>query len=182
MVKKLTRKSEKSPKADAPARLLTSAELRAELDVSRVTLTDWAHKGMPVAKQPGVGKRNLYDLAAVKAWLAGANLHQPKDLESPRTRSDADLALVLQKIRKERASADKAELGLQTRRGQLLEREEVQAGRLWRISSVTQALEAMPGKLAPELVGRDARAIQARLADEVRAIREVFAREDKASG
>ena len=131
---------------------------------------------MPVAKRGAAGVPHVFDLAAVKAWLASEGLQQETDLEKPKNRAEADLALVLQKVRAARAGADKAELGLKVRRGELLGAGDVERGRLERIALVTAALEVMPGKLAPELVGRDALAIQSRIAAEVRAIREGFAK------
>ncbi|HYE91776.1 MAG TPA: hypothetical protein VEA38_12180, partial [Terriglobales bacterium] len=136
----------------------------------------WIGRGLPLHVRAIPPKPHVFDLAAVKAWLAAEGLQQDVDLSAPKNRAEADLALVLQKIRAARAGADKAELGLKVRKGELLEAAEVERGRIERITAVTSALEAMPGKLAPELVGRDARAIQARIAEEVTRIREDFAK------
>jgi len=79
--------------------------------------------------------------------------------------------------RKELADAAKRELEVAQRRGDLLERAEVERGRVQRILVVKQGLTALPAKLAARLVGRTQEEIQAELDAEVDTLLRAFAEE-----
>lgn len=72
------------------------------------------------------------------------------------------------RIRKERAMADKHELEVAKRRGELVERAEVEAARVERVTYARAVLLGGPGILAGDLVGLGVEAIEERLSSWVR--------------
>ena len=64
------------------------------------------------------------------------------------------------------------------RRGELLPRVEVEAGRIERIGAVRDALLAVPKRLAPRLAKRKAIEIERVLVTEMTAILDAFSREE----
>lgn len=79
------------------------------------------------------------------------------------------------RIRKERAMADKHELEVAKRRGELVERAEVEAAQVARVTYARAVLLGGPGALAGDLVGLGVEAIEERLGGWVRQALELLA-------
>lgn len=102
-------------------RTLTTRELAEALEVTVRTVRRYRKQGMPCTEGGAAG--NLYDLEEARRWLESKNL-----TGSPgRPPTDEGLALKGAKARLEEARAEKAELELARRKGELLRREEVLA-------------------------------------------------------
>jgi phage terminase Nu1 subunit (DNA packaging protein) len=94
------------------ARTLTRRQLAAAMGVRPGQITRWQDDGMPVAVKGGPGKSALYDLAGVKAWRAAR-----PDPSRPGGVSVAEETALLKRTQTERA-----QLEIQRRRGELLDR------------------------------------------------------------
>lgn len=66
---------------------LSKKQLAEMFDTSERTLTDWQEKGMPIEKDSGRGKRNVYDSAACIEWRQN-QLMAGKERETSRDRRD----------------------------------------------------------------------------------------------
>ncbi len=121
------------------------------LGTSRKILCEWEAEGLP--RNPD---RN-YNLFAVLAWLKDRWIRKSKeqsDRESP----------ALERYRL--AKAQQAELELDRLKGNLLDAEEVNRGRVERIMAVKSAMFRVPGQTAPLLASMtDPREIQSYLYD-----------------
>ena len=148
------------PSEILPNGRLTAKGLCAKYGIAGSTLKLWIGKGLPVAVKGGSGRgaRSEYDPTACDEWVRqhGASLQsQGADLENPRTKAEADLALTLQKIRAARARADRDDLNLRVRRGELLEAAEVERGRVDRILVLKSGLLNLRDRVAPAAAHRD---------------------------
>lgn len=169
---------------------ITRRDLAMDLGLHPVTLATWEKMGLQVLPRRRIGRNSevVYDLIHVRQWMTekgregrtrvlgdekrGKLGQDPDSFSKP----EADLHLVLQKIRSQRANADRVELEVQLRRGQLLEREDVEEGRAERIAAVKAVMFSMPAKVAPEILGRDQRTVQRVLEEWARRACEEFAR------
>ena len=118
------------------------------------SVREWARRGCP---HDGGGPKGAYtfDLEEVDAWLGqnnrkgsyaqplGSSSGGPEQAVGPLS-EELDKA----KLRKELALAEKHEIDLEERRGELLPRAAVERERLARIAAVKGALLAMPGQYA----------------------------------
>jgi len=99
-------------------------------------------------------------LADVKAWMkevgrtGKAGGDRDDDLRKQRLRAQ---------IRKDIAQAERYEMELQIRRGELLDREDVEQGRLDRVAFARAVLLGGPARLAPDLVGLGVEEIEQQL-------------------
>jgi phage terminase Nu1 subunit (DNA packaging protein) len=146
------------------------AEVAAHFGVTRRTITNWEHDGMP-----GRSGRN-YDLVAIQIWL------DRKQGRSP-ARDDRQGFLTEQRgkdfqdERYKKASADLKEMEVRKRRKELVEWGAVEAAFTSRITAVKQALLTFERSLPPQLVhcGNE-REMEAVIHQAVRATLESFAR------
>lgn len=167
--------------------------------VTRQTVAHWVKQGCPAKKR---GRRFQFDMATVEAWraerdgfvceenLARRRLpEETKDSEAaPKYKpartftedddSDKSPGQVYQEARakKTKHEADLKELDLQTKKRHLLPADTVKEGRLKRIHAVKAGLYGMCARAAPELVGKDEKAIYKTLKREVDKVLRQFAR------
>lgn len=116
----------------------TQTKLAAILGVSRSTVVEWTAKGCP---------RNAdgsYHVAAVEAWAAARS-----DTEG----AVADGSLAQWKLRRERAAALRAESELAREQRDLIPRAAVERMQLGIVESFVSALENLPAKVVPLLLG-----------------------------
>lgn len=126
-----------------PAVVRTMEEVARIMGVSYRTVQRWKMDGMPVNKD------GFYDLEAVKVWHSE---RIGKD-EAEEGKSFWD-----EKIRKYKAGMLEIELKKAT--GELVEKDEVEKGRIARIIAVKRSLLALPTQLAPVLAMKEPREIE----------------------
>lgn len=136
------------------------------------TIRHWAGRGMPQLP-------NGYDLKAIEAWAVREGLvNGPAGGEGPRDPDGAggngDGSVFRDKnfyeTELKRVQSELKELELAKQQGKLIPVEDVEAGRVARITAVKRALLAIPRALAPQLVGLEAREIEALLMERMRDI------------
>lgn len=153
-----------------PPGTLSAKELRAELGVSLSTLGIWRRAGCPHERH---GRRIWYVLEAVRSWMAkvgrtgksggdmslrapanpapgGAN---PPAHSAPSAQDDPRRALVLARLRSTIAQAQRYELDLAERRGELVPRAEALSAFLERVTYTRSRLLGAPATLAPRVSG-----------------------------
>lgn len=183
-------------RAPAPEGYVSTAELTRILGVTQPTLGRWAKAGCPCIK---VGRGRHWNVEAVRAWMAEVNRtgkrggdmslregrgtdHRVAGAAAPSSKAAGDLReqKLRAQIRKEIAQANKHELDVAKRRGQLLEREDVERQRVERVAHARAVLIGGPSNLAPDLVDLDAERIERRLREWVhRALRELAGEDPK---
>jgi len=172
----------------APVRLISISEAARRMGVSRPSLYRWARRGAPIP----LGGEGV-DLQALAQWKAehdergrptGSIKTTGDDGEedSPQTDPDPDGKVDQQRVarearnealqsadlRKRLADAEKKELELAERRGELISRVLVEEGNVRRVHAVKRAFACLPS----QLVGLDERGIR----DVLDAVLESFAR------
>jgi phage terminase Nu1 subunit (DNA packaging protein) len=196
--KKTTKKAGRSP-AKAPAEpvsapLLTTDELVEALGVTRTTVDRYVAEGCPIEEpaggRKGRGRPNKFSIEAVRAWMHSRGIDgkpgRPsavdkvaarlgKLLASEMSGGDGELDLDMVKVRKLFAEAVLREMDVEKRRGELLEASEVEQGRLDRIYAVKSAMDALPARLAPRLVGLEEPDLEAVLREAMRGLQATFA-------
>jgi len=135
----------------------------------------WVKAGCPMLS----GRR--FDVLQVQAWLDARQGREP----APR-RVNGDPRqppLTVQRgrdfedARMKKARADLLELQLRKRRGELVERTEVEKLFVARVVAVTQGLEALARALPPQLIHcRDEREMEEVISQAVRQLREIYSR------
>lgn len=130
-----------------PAKLKTRQAIADATGKSLSTVARWLREGCP---RPPTTKR------AVERWVAARPDHRAK----PATRDvDTELAsdaaaqreggkAAAWNVRYRKAKAEAAELDLAERRGDLISREEVEAGHAARVTEVRNALAVLPRRVA----------------------------------
>lgn len=182
----------------APRRI-EEAQLLKRLHVTSACLARWRKLGCPVFVL-GRGSR-YYVEDEVRAWMREMRLdgdypgadtagkeHRERllagfqaELEEAEGDVMAERRVIKKhleqaRLKKELALAQKHEIELRRREGELLEREEVERSRLERVLACKANLLALPGKLAPRLAGRTTVDIHTELELEIRTVLEEFAR------
>lgn len=167
--------------SDSTERTATSRDLMDRFQVTRPTITSWIEAGCPHERE-GEGSRAplRFDLDEVVQWVktTGRTMRRGGDRRSLSFRSGSDnqngtngtinqieLEHAEAKLRKDLAAAEKAEMELDRLRDKLLDADEVKMGHLDRIARARAVLLGGPSSLAPDLVGLDQPAIEARLKD-----------------
>lgn len=114
----------------------TVSALAKRLGVHRATVSAWQREGMPRLDAGG------FDVGAVEAWLAsrGDDAEKRADLTAWRTR-------------RERANALRAERELAREARDLIARAEVERMQLGLVESFVSAIENLPAKVVPLLLG-----------------------------
>jgi phage terminase Nu1 subunit (DNA packaging protein) len=140
-------------------------------EVTPRTVRNWRGEGAPISRQGEA------DLAEVQRWLdrrrggvvAGGDGRQ-RYLEPQQGKE-------YEEIRLKRAQADKIEQELRVRRGELIERSEVEQLLVARIMAVKQGLQGLARALPPQLIHCQAeREMEAIIARSVRDLLEDYAR------
>lgn len=142
--------------------LKSQPEAAAYFGVRTRTLQYWIQNGMPVNSD------GTYDVEVIKAWRAQDERRQKKE-KSP---DDPE-------VRFRTAKARLAEIELAKRMGDLLPREEVESEWLNIIITLKKSLLGLPKRLAPQLVGLDAKLIQTALNKHIRELLENLTRNKK---
>ena len=143
-------------KTDLSATSVTSLEqVSAAFDVSLRTVQRWVAQGMP-RKENGE-----YSLLEIQAWRLA------------RTDSDEPGAGWEQKYRKFKALL--AEIEYKKRIGELLPKDEVEAGMIYQITTVKMQFLSLPQRLAPQLEGLDVASRYALIKDRIEEIIKEFA-------
>jgi len=139
----------------------TQKELAAAVGIHPKTVRNWADAGMP--RRPD----GLYSVRDVVAW---------RDARKNATRRRAaPTAAEKAETRRKIAAAELAELELAARRGELISRQEVEAGRVERLRLFRSALAAMVRSVSPLLEHRDTLSIRNLLSIEIERILRAFA-------
>lgn len=139
-----------------------------ELGVVKRTLTRWLQAGLP--HEINEHGRRRYNMDEVRQWMqensrtgikgrvvgmiqgpGGVSLEG----DNPEFTGDIREDLLRAKLRKEIAQASKHELDVMQRRGELLEKAEVERGRLDRVARARAVLLGGPATLAADLEGLD---------------------------
>lgn len=168
---------EEKPKRTLP----TLKETAAHYGKSVRTLRRWSRAGMPVL--PG----NRYDLDQIDLWLERKRGAAPLDESESSPAEEGEQPGASEPAlpqpgqgkdhwdaKNKEWQAKQRELEYRKKYGELVERSEVERLFQTRIIVVTQRLESGPRTLAPELVGKDAREIEAILHKWVRDMREEY--------
>lgn len=145
--------------------LFTRRQVAAFFGVHPMTITKWQDQGMPIAQHGGKGIESKYRLADVIKWRIDSELQR-----LGMHRGEA-LNLEVESARLKRAQAEKTELDVNARRGELLEVEDVE--REWsKIIAASKAkLLVLPGLMVQRGL------IEPRAEDEARDIVEDALRE-----
>lgn len=182
----------------------TAAELAPKIGVSRAVVDKWAREGCPFVK-PKKGPRR-FDLDAVQAWRdengrdgkvgrpsrlsrlkaktkpthgRPGSKGPPKDTP-PEITDDVDALLkkeALSKAKKAWWDAKKVQVQTLREQGKLVEREEVERGRLERIHATAAVMEALPDRWARRFVNVDEATAESLLRDLFAEVRAEFAKE-----
>lgn len=160
---------------------LAAGKLVSIIDLARVTGFDegtirrWTRAGCPFTRE---GTRLQFDPAAVKAWLDERG-KKPGQRGRPAAidgaPSDVKESLALAKLRKELALAERAELDVAERKGELMPRAEVEQATVARILEVRAALLGLAARVTPRVVGQDGATVHGIVDEEARRICEGFA-------
>lgn len=132
--------------ADVPSGVVDSQEAVAQIfGVSARTISNWIRDGMP--RRPD----GRYELKEIYAWKA--------ERDGPANEDTQGLKHWSAEHRQYKALI--AKLEYQQKLGQLVTREEVEAGRIQRILTIKSALLALPQRLAAQVVGLDEKKAEA---------------------
>lgn len=116
------------------------------LGISEPTLTQYQREGMPLIAKGSRGKENEYDVAAVIAWFKNR-------LQAERSQqSSGDLNYEVERTRLTKAQADKQELDLAARRGELVDVSDVRKHWQQMVFAAKAKLLAIPVKAAPAVI------------------------------
>lgn len=133
----------KSSKKSTPDTILiTTHQASLLLDIDPGTLTRWKRLGLDEAM---LGK-NQWDAKKLLDWWLD-NIYQAGSEETP--------TLQAERVRYERARADKMEIQVSQLRGDLLPRSDVAEGWAWRLHEVFNGLNAYRDRLPPILEGKN---------------------------
>ena len=128
--------------------LTHQAELASFFGVSRTTIQVWQGEGMPVLSQAkGNVKTNSYDTVAVLKWWLNRELS--KITGGP---LGDDLNYEAERARLTKAQADKQELDVAARRGELLAVDDVRKHWQSMVFAAKAKLLAVPVKAAPAVI------------------------------
>ena len=149
-------------------RVMPLGEAAETMGVSRKNLQRAIKDGMPATVS---GRHTLVDLGEAEAWMAerGRGVHSERLNPSDELRTE--------RIRKERALADKHELMVAQLRGHLVEKSEAQAWWRRRVEVMKAKLLAIPATLSATMEGMDGPARQVEIERAIRAALESLAGE-----
>lgn len=154
--------AKKTKTDDFPLNHMKAADVAKLYQVDPSAVSKWVSRDKCPRNADGT-----FDLAAVIAWRE-ERLSAAAETEKTGGKSEE-----LERWRRHRA--DLAELDLKFRRGQLLDRAEVERGRVERVQIVKAALLALPRLLPPILIGMEQREMTIAIRERVEAICREFA-------
>lgn len=140
----------------------TQTEVAAFFNVSLRQVQNWIKDGCP--KQQANG---LYDLQKIVEWRQAKQTSKRKPLKKNKWE---------EKYR--RAKALLAETELKKKTGDLMDRKTVEDGRVQRILEVKRRLLALPHQLAPQVIGKDIREVEAIIETRIIEVINAFARKN----
>ena len=143
---------------------LTTKQCAELFEVSTRTIQKWGEAGLPQSK------RNRWNLKKVFDWW-------DENINSARVIEDETMTEIKRAYWREKSEGEK--LKNQRTREELVPWSEVETEWAGRVSIVTSGLEAFKFRLAPILEGKTRKEMQRILGDEVRYLRESYAREGK---
>jgi phage terminase Nu1 subunit (DNA packaging protein) len=136
---------------------LNRNEMAGAIGVSSMTLARYVAAGCPCIDPGATGRAAKFNELEVRAWV------------EERRRTKSSPASDDGKRRFSLAAAELKELQLAEKRGSMIRVEDVVPIVADELANVRSRLMAMPGRLAPGLVGQDAASIEASIADEISA-------------
>ncbi|WP_109317219.1 terminase small subunit [Pseudovibrio ascidiaceicola] len=148
-------------------RIASTLELCEIFGISRQTLHRWRAKGCPVHDDKGAGKLTTYNTAEVFAWremFSKSSLGEDKIPERERAQ-----------IRKDNASAEKAEIELELLRRTAIPIDIVRAKLTKEYAEIRANFVAMPGEISADLELLEAPDIEEILSSKVSEILEALA-------
>lgn len=128
--------------------------------VSQRTVHRWVSEGMPRAEEGG------YDIVEIQAWRSMRGAQHKDDGEDEKTQWD---------IKYRQMKALLAEIEYKKRIGDLIPKEEVEAGMIYEITAIKMQFLSLPQRLAPQLEGLDVGARAALINDRIQEIIKGFA-------
>lgn len=143
-----------------PGCVRTQEEVAKALHVSVRSVQHWVRDGMPR------GPEGYYDLIDIQTWRATKNRKDKNSDEEDKIKWE---------VRHREYRARLTELELKKAYGLVLNKEEVEAGRVARILTVKRALLLLGKTVAPVIVGMEPREIQAYIDERVKEIIRQFA-------
>ena len=145
-------------------RWTTQAELCALLATDPKVIREWVRAGMPGRTQQG--RSVLFDLWQVLPWIKERWLFEFRAAESD--------SPALERYRAARAKREELELGRME--GRLLDRDEVQAGRVARLVALRRGLMSIPRAAAPALAEtQEPREVEAYLREKIHELLRAYA-------
>lgn len=151
----------------------TTTEVADSFEVDPKTVRGWIKDGCPATKPSKAGMPWMLDETEVAAWLKSQGRTGKPGRPAGAGSEDLDGA----RLRKELAMADNWELRNARERGDLLDRSEVEAGRVERVVSVRNRLMSCGAAVAPQCEHRSASDIQGIIDEYMREVCERFASE-----
>ncbi|HUW32963.1 MAG TPA: hypothetical protein VM223_15250 [Planctomycetota bacterium] len=160
-----------APTPSSPGICRSQKELGQVFGVTARTVQYWTVEGCP---------RNAdgsYSILAVQQWKAAREHTAQADAEEDEDDELGGHSKEFWEARYRRIKSELARLELDKATGKLLEAEEVEKGRVARITIVRRKLLPIPRQIAPALVGLEPHEIEAALAERLRDICVEFAGE-----
>ncbi len=148
-------------------KIVNQLELAELFGITRQTLRNWQAKGCPVHSDEGRGKAKFYNTAEVYAWrekFIRSSLTEDKIPERERAQ-----------IRKDNASAERAEIELEMLRKRAIPIDIVKEKIAKEYAEIRANFVAMPGDLAADLELLEAPEIEEKLSSKVSEILEALA-------
>jgi phage terminase Nu1 subunit (DNA packaging protein) len=149
----------------------TTDDIAELFDVDESTIKRWVAQGLPCDKG-GRGQHRRFDEGEVAAWLKSKNLTG----KPGRPQTEGGRELLAAKVRKENALATRYEIEVAERRGELLNRSEVERQNVQKVAALRNGLLSLSATLAPSLEGRSAEDIQGEIERAIVRILEHYAR------
>ena len=155
------------PKPNPPYILTTQKDVAAVFGVNLRSVRNWTQDGMP-------GTTGNYDLREIIKWWAQSadRVRHMRGKGIPIAGDGVDWDDRYREMR-----ARLAELDLKLKTGELLPREDVEAGQVKKIQAVKSAFLFLPQKLAPRLFGQEIPDIEREVREEIEDIIRGFAGE-----
>lgn len=138
--------------------LVTRQDLARLFKKTPRTISRWIEEDLPAARPGRGGKATLFDLSAVVEWVIRREV-------AARGGGDEAAALSpqLERARLDRCRREEAELRLQVRRGELVEKEAERADRADLAVAVRARIRAIPDAVADQVEGLKPAAVKALL-------------------
>jgi len=171
-LKELSKFEEKEP--GSPAILESQEQVARAFGVSARTVANWIKDGMPTTRD------GRYDIKDIQAWKFMRG-------NKPRGKSGNNNLFKASKLEEWDAKyrefkARKEEILYRKAIGELVERKKIEEGLIIISTAIKRALLALPRELAPILAGLEPREIEKKLTEKVKAVINLFAKDQIFSG